>query len=300
MGYLATANYPAATIVSHWATVRTWCDVHHVNGPCVQLKYPGHDGATTSIQQYINYLQEVAPYCPAGTYQISCNEVLNTAHHENGDDLLTLLGGPGVTGYDGLIALIKLQRQYLPTGVLLGLNEFDVCSWDTGIPPNTYLLQEALNVYNILAQNGAALDWLGCEGYYGSFQPGSGTSVSQYDTAINSVGSQLVTTRGVGASGTIAFTEFTPGNGGDFASASQPQESCWQAFLGMFATNQYVFGVTGPWEAFRRSDQFNPGSWFYDDTTNGGTDPDDAATSNGHVTATLTWLQGWVPGNIHN
>ena len=43
---------------------------------------------------------------------------------EVGDALLNALGGAGATGYDGLIALIKLERQYLP-GALLGINDVD-------------------------------------------------------------------------------------------------------------------------------------------------------------------------------
>jgi hypothetical protein len=66
----------------------------------------------------------------------------------------------------------------------------------------------------------------------------------------------------------------------------------------MFAADKYVFGVTGPWEGFRRSNNFSDSDWFYDDTNKGGTDPDGAATGNGRVPASLTWLQGWVPSNV--
>jgi hypothetical protein len=212
-----------------------------MNGPCLQLHYPQYDWQNKA--EFIQYLQALAPYIRPGTYEIAANEVLNTSHQQNNSALLTELGGPGVTGYDGLIALVKLERQYLP-GALLGLNEYNVCDWSTGNPPNTYNQEEAINVYKILAQNGAALDWLGCEGYWGNSQPGGGNSISGYQNAINTVGPQLVTTRGTGAPNTIAFTEFTPfGGRGDFAT----QQACWQAFLSKFATNQYVFGVTGPW-----------------------------------------------------
>ena len=267
---------------------------NHINGPCIQLHYP-RVNAISNQAQLISYLKALAPYIPAGTYEIAANEVLGVStHQEVGDTLLNALGGPGVTGYDGLIALIKLERQYLP-GALLGLNDFDVCDWSTGNPPNTYNQQEAINVYKILAQNGAALDWLGCEGYWGNFQPGGGQSVAKYKAAIDLVGSQLVTTKGIGAPDTIAYTEFTPyGGSGDFST----QQACWQAFLSMFAANQYVFGVTGPWEGFRRSNLFDANNWFHDDTNNGGLDPDGAVTSNGRVSASLTWLQDWVARNV--
>jgi hypothetical protein len=276
-----------------WLSVLSpYLSQNHINGPCIQLHY-GQGGGFENAATFINYLQALAPYIPAGTYEIAANEVLNPNHQENGDSLLNALGGPGVTGYDGLIALIKLERQYLP-GALLGLNEFDVCDWSTGGPPNTYNQQEAINVYKVLAQNGAALDWLGCEGYWGNFQPGRGQSVAKHKAAIDLVGSQLVTTKGTGAPNTIAYTEFTPGGAGDYST----QQACWNAFLTMFAADPYVFGVTGPWAGFRRSNGFSDSSWFYDDTNRGGTDPDGAATRNGLVPASLPWLQGWVPSNV--
>ena len=281
--------------------IRAWLDAlspylaqNHINGPCIQLHYPRVNGIRNQAQ-LISYLQALAPYIPAGTYEIAANEVLGVStHQEAGDSLLDALGGPGVTGYDGLIALIKLERQYLP-GALLGLNEDDVCDWTAGNPPNTYNQQETINVYKILAQNGAALDWLGCEGYWGNFQPGGGQSVAKYKAAIDLVGSQLVTTKGTGAPDTIAYTEFTPyGATGDYST----QQACWNAFLTMFAADKYVFGTTGPWAGFRRLNGFSDSNWFYDDTNNGGTNPDGTATNKGRVSASLTWLQGWVASNV--
>jgi hypothetical protein len=271
--------------------LRPYLDQNHMNGPCIQLHYP-RVNSITSQARLISYLQALAPYIPAGTYLIACNEVIRPSHQEVGDALLNALGGAGATGYDGLIALIKLERQYLP-GALLGINDVDAVDWGGNNSVN-YNMQETISVYRLLAQNGATLDWLGAEGYGGNRHPGGGQSVAKYQAALNTVGSQLVTTRGTGASGTIAYTEFTPDAGGDYGT----QQACWQAFLTMFASNQYVFGLTGPWEGYRRSQALNNSNWFYDDTNRGGTDPDWAATSNGHVTATLTWLQGWVPSNV--
>src|SRR5215472_3830667 len=115
------------------ATLASYLAANQINGPCIQLHYPHYDGPDKVAQT--QYLQALAPYLPAGSYEIAANEVLNTSHKQSSSHLLNDLGGPGVTGYDGLIALIKLERRYLP-GVLLGLNEFDVCSFDTGVPPN--------------------------------------------------------------------------------------------------------------------------------------------------------------------
>jgi hypothetical protein len=271
------------------AKLASYLAANQINGPCIQLHFPHYDGLDKVAQT--QYLQALAPYLPAGTYEIAANEVLNTSHKQSSSGLLNDLGGPGVTGYDGLIALIKLERRCLP-GVLLGMNEFNVCSFDTGVPPNTYNLQEAINVYKLLADNGAALDWLGCEGYWG----GSQGSPAQYKAAIDNVGSQLVTTKGTGAPNTIAFTEFTPGSGK--GNVGTTQQAIWQAYLSMFAADPYVFGVTGPWAGFRRSAAFSDESWFYDSTNRGGTDPDGAATSNDHFPASLTWLQGWVASNV--
>ena len=291
---------------NHWKIARAWCDDNGVNGPCVQLKYPGHEGATSSKEQYIEYLQAIAPYCP-GTYQIACNEVLRTNNQEGSDDLLNILGGPGATGYDGLIALIKLQRQYLP-GVLLGLNEYSVCDLSNGGNPAQYTYMEVCKkAYKILHDNGAALDWFGAEGYWGNYTTGpSGQPepLSAQQAAIDNLGAAILPyLTGVCGKPCIAFTEFTPG-GWYCDTTGHPvigknQKECWQKYLGMFANDAYTFGVTGPWESQRRSFKFGS-DWFYDDTNNGGTDPDCAPSSNGHVTATLTWLQGWVPANVHN
>ena len=194
-----------------------------------------------------------------------------------------------------MINLIKLQRSIFQPGVLLGINDTCVASFDGcgGLAHQ----QTAINVYRLLADNGAALDWHGCEGYGSNTPPDGGNIYAEIAAAIQFVGSQLVTTKGTGAPNTMAFTEFTPLNG-----VNDTQIHAWQTLLNTFINSPYVFGVTGPWgnsSGVRRSGAFNSGDWFFDDTNNGGTDPSGAPTFNGHVDATLTWLQGWVPSNVH-
>jgi hypothetical protein len=290
--------------------VANYCHSNGINGPCIQLYYPT-TGPTgwSSADQFINYMNFLAPYLTPGTFEIACNEILNAATRQENirgslgkDPLLPALGGPGATGYDGLIALIKLERAYLPAGVLLGLNEFNVCDNYS----NSFFNQaECIRVYKILHDNGAPLDWLGCEGYWTNYNGVYADQLSSCQAAVNTVGAAILPYL-TGACGTafIAYTEWSPMlYWGSKQNATQ--QANWQAWLNMFANNQYIFGVTGPWNGFRRSDSFSPTSgvagvdWLYDDTNNGGTDPDGVATFNGHVTPTLAWLQGWVPGNVH-
>ena len=294
------AGFPmGVTQFQSWLrTLTNYLGANNINGPCIQLFYPNPGGSPNGDQiglaSYISYLQALAPYIKPGTYLISCNETCRTNGVEPSQVLLNALGGAGATGYDGLIALVKLQRQYLPAGVLLGLNEYGVCSFE-GNPGNSnaYFQSNCLNIYRILANHGAALDWLGCQGYMEEVNPDNGSTIAALANALNTVGSQLVTTKGTGAPNTIAFTEFTPGNYG--WKEHGKQITGWQAYLSLFASNRYVFGVTGPWKGFRRSNGFSAVDWFYDDTDKGGEDPDGVATSNGHVTPTLTWLQGYIP-----
>ncbi len=160
--------------------------------------------------------------------------------------MLTALGGPGATGYDGLIALIKLQRQYLP-GVLLGLNEFNVCDLSSG---NTfYLNSQAISCYKILHDHGAALDWFGAEGYWMNYQTGpggtpepitGGAGSMSYKGMIDATGAAILPYL-TGACGTafIAFTEFTPGSGGycsTQAAEAHSQMALWKLWLDMLAT----------------------------------------------------------------
>jgi hypothetical protein len=320
LGTGGAGNNTLAQVSALWQTAQAYCVANGLNGPTCGLHYSGNMpgswgpkaanagaavqgggkfGGTTAVNAYKAWLQALAPFCRAATYEITTNELFgNLNANLTNDPILWDLGSTYSGGYnsgiDGLINLIKLQRSILPA-VLLGINDVQMCTFDGS--GTLYNQQTGINAYSNCASHGAALDWLGCEGY-GSVLPSSGGDFfTATATAIQTVGSQLVTTRGTGASNTIAFTEFTPVNG----ITQYTQTTDWQNFVGnIFANSPYVFGVSGPWgsSGVRRSSAFNAGDWFVDDTNNGGTDPDGAPSFNGHVSATLTWLQTWVLGNI--
>jgi hypothetical protein len=285
-----------------------WCKANGVNGPTWQLWYPGKSPGSwntgNAVQSMTQYLQFYAPYVAPGTYEIAVNEILsNNGSIQNSDPLLVALGGTGKTGWDALIALVKLERQYLP-GALLGLNDFGICDYPCFVNQQT-----AINVYKILHDNGAPLDWLGCEGYWGNFidgPDGNPEPLSGYKAAIDRVGAAITPyLTGASKGGVIAFTEFTPGgyycgvlNNG-VSSLFPTQQACWQAFLGMFAADPYVFGVTGPWEGFRLSNGFSGANWFYNDQPSNPNDaqpyPENPDCTNDFITPTLSWLQKYVP-----
>lgn len=263
-----------------FANAAAWCKAHNTNGPTIQLYYPQFDDSSfngsDAVSKYTAYLQSIAPYIAPGTYEIACNELL---YNNMTSGLLAALGGQGKTGYDGLIALIKLQRQYLP-GALLGLNEPGVC--DNYAGTGFYAEQLLPQVYAILKANGAALDWFGNEGYWEN----TTTTVAQVKAAIDSIGAAI----GV----PIMFTEFTPVRGCGNGNYST-QQACWQAYLTMFAADPYMYGVTGPWGGIRKSSAWDADNWLWDDGNDGITTPDG---TNAPITPTLQWLQQWVPENV--
>ena len=183
-----------------WGPISTYCHSNGINGPCVQLHYPGHmPGSWTGaggLASYVQWLQALAPYLTAGTYEITTNESFSSnGSAQNSDaifkaDKTAYLGaawaGTGSTGWDGLIGLIKLQRKYLPAGVLLGVNDFNICSFDSG--STLFNEQTAINAYRICANNGAPMDWLGCEGYGSVMPSGGGDIVAAMSAAIQMSG----------------------------------------------------------------------------------------------------------------
>jgi hypothetical protein len=280
-------------------TLLSYLSASNANGPCIQLYYPAYDYCSKA--DWIQWLQIISPYIRQGTYLIASNETIDAgSHHEANTGLFNELGGTGATGYDGLINLIKLERQYIPQA-LLGLNDYVVLD---GPAIAWGRLAEAIKVYKLCHDGGAPLDWFGAEGYSMNWSPEGQATLAYFQGLISQfvVAVQPYIT-GTSPNGWIAYTEWTPSNNASWpifgvAGTYPSQTPCWQAFLQMFAANPYVFGVTGPWNSFKRSGGFSKSDWLYDDTSNGGTDPDGQPTFNGHVTETLQWLQSWEPQNV--
>ena len=276
----------------------SWCQTNGVNGPCIQLYYPGEDEAGWSgiAGEAQNYLTAINSQIAPGTLEILANEVLGNNGSPQNSGFFASLGGTGTTGWDALIAWAKAVRQYCPNA-LIGLNDYNVCDYSSGTP--YFNAAACVAAYKACYNAGVPLDWLGCEGYWGNQTPQIPATVTQ----INAIAAQLLPYMS-GKCGTafIAFTEWCPLQSWG-ATQYLTQILTWQNWLAMFASNQYVMGVTGPWLSFRRSGEFAPSgaspvNWIYDDTNDGGNDNDGVATSNGHVTD-LAWLQGWVASNVH-
>jgi hypothetical protein len=110
------------------------------------------------INQFIGFLKYLAVTLPQGSKVNLIAEPL----HTNMSTLTQALGGQGVTGYDGFIAAIKLARQYMP-GILIGVMDYNIETndnqpWDLGATTRYIAL------IKILIANGAAPDYLSCEG----------------------------------------------------------------------------------------------------------------------------------------
>ena len=290
---------------------QAYCSANGINGPCLQLHYSGHmPGSWTGqsgVDAWLTYLDALEANIPPGTFEIASNEVTNGNGTENGDgSIIDYLGGAGATGFDGLIQLVKYERQHLPNA-LLGLNEFNVADLSAG---NTYFNAAAcIKAYKACHDAGYPLDWMGCEGYWGNFTSGPhGTPepVSGYKAQLDYVAAAIQPYLS-GACGTafVAFTEFTPG--GYYCSGApnsqalyNTQQDCWNAFLTMFVNDPYVFGVTGPWgvSGIRSSQCFSGSNWFYNDG-NVQYGPDCSNPALNSSTSSLSWLQGWVNSNVH-
>ena len=204
--------------------------------------------ASDSIPNFTNYLDALAPYISAGTYEIAINEILaNNGAIQNDDPLLIALGGTGATGWDALIALVKLERQHMPHA-LLGINDFSVCDWSNGHTAGFFNAQSCINAYKACHDNGAPMDWLGIEGYwYNSegyyMQNGFQGFIDQFDYIGAAVLPYLT-----GACGTafMGVTEFTPDPGeycGKGLALYPNQQAAWTAMLTAFANDKYIFGV---------------------------------------------------------
>jgi hypothetical protein len=111
------------------------------------------------IQAYIGWLQHLAGILPKGSRVDLIAEPL----HTNMSTLERALGGTGATGWDGFIAAIKLARQYLP-GIQLGVLEYYIEFNDDSLDPTPNATSQYIAMVKTLATNGAALDFVACEG----------------------------------------------------------------------------------------------------------------------------------------
>jgi hypothetical protein len=287
---------------STWApgmdATQAYCKAHGM-ALMFQFFYPAYDGAP-SWATVEACAKKIAPYLEGyPVYVIIGNELLNGTTIGNiGSSPFSDLGGAGSTGIDGFIAFVKNLRAILPSTCKLGINEYNVCDQSSG--GGCWNLTPAINVYKTAAANGAPLDFLGAEGYWMNYEySGFASPVAMLNSTVDQFGSST----GV----PVIFSEFTPMATEKGTPFYPTQIACWQALLEAMVSNQYVLGCTGPWGGIRYSAIWRDGygsealNWMWNDTTsNADEDPNGTGqVGPGMVTSTLTWLQKWVPDNVH-
>jgi hypothetical protein len=212
------------------------------------------DGMSMSdFTKYVATMARQPGFQGSNVYINFANEPMHgtgLAHNKSDHPFVAAMGGPGSTGYDWLIKIGKIFRQYFPNAKL-GVNDF---SWESSANdlPGGYgdgsisYLSTMMNIVKVL-KNAGVIDWVGAEGY-GLESVASANLTS----ALNQMGSLGVQ---------IIFTEFTPGAYKPSYDA-EAQLGYWQSLLPAIASNQYVIGVVGPW-SYLRSDTIGNG-WFVD------------------------------------
>jgi GH35 family endo-1,4-beta-xylanase len=221
----------------------------------------GGQSAATVVQSVTNWLAALSNRLGGTTLYINyANEAI--LHHDaNSGPFSTAFGGAGASGYDWLINLGKLVRQYFPTAHI-GINDFNWESPGNDLPYNVIngsgpsQLPQWLAAIKILKAAGV-IDWVGGEGY--SLETVSSANLT---AAINAVGALGVK---------IVFTEFSPDayQGGNVDPSKVSAD--WQRLFPLLYTNPNVIGVIGPWD-YRWSNTQNGGvggsQFFVDDRTN--------------------------------
>jgi GH35 family endo-1,4-beta-xylanase len=212
------------------------------------------DGPTI-VQATTNWVKSAAARTQNITYINICNEMWN----DTTDRFPQAFGGGGSTGYDWIINLSKLFRQYFPNAKI-GINSLNYESAGNDLPYGTYgqggsNLSQFLPAARILAQAGA-IDWIGMEGY--SLEC---CSTANLQSALNQLGAL---TKPDGTHIGIIMTEFAP----DAYRCVDPDtvNADWQRLFPIYYNSPYVWGVLGPW-GWRATWNWIAGGcyWFIDD-----------------------------------
>jgi hypothetical protein len=264
----------------------------------ITFYYPSFDG--NQGWAYVQaQAQMAAPFlggnCPVYIHIV--NEVLNGNTNFVNNPPFSDLGGAGGTGIDGFIAYVKALRSIFPPNCKLGMSDFNVC--DHTLNLGAFNLASAIHVYQVLAANGAKLDFFAAEGYWMNYNwtPYS-DPVAMLNDLCNRFGS---------ATGTpIIYSEFTPMATEKGTPFWAKQSDTWKNLLGAMAAHPWVIGMTGPWGGIRYSQVWRDGfgseklNWMWNDSSgNADGDPDQTGQIGpGAITPTLTWIQGWVPGHV--
>jgi endo-1,4-beta-xylanase len=232
--------------------------------------WPANIGITGSavVTAFDNFARTAARMYPNIEYINFANEPM---HGGPSGNVQNAFGGAGASGYDWIIAIGKIYRQYFPNAKL-GINDFQMESVANDLPYDHYgteqtMLPQFLEMVEALKAAGV-IDWVGLESYSLETVPSA-----NFTAALNQIGALGVK---------IILTEFSP----DAYTVASPSKvlSDWQRLLPLAVANQYVIGVTGPW-TFRKSVKYAGASGsqaLVDDTVTPAQD-----------SLTVTWLKSF-------
>jgi endo-1,4-beta-xylanase len=245
----------------NWSSFDAMSNFARANG-LHRIWYGGYIGSNGLSDNLFN------KWSPAQIVQAESNFVNAAANRDNTIEYINIcneavtnssgafqqaFGGAGSTGYDWLINLSKIFRQYFPKAKL-GFNDlnFESAGADMQYGGGNRLPQ-ILEAIQIL-KNAGAIDWVGEEGY--SLESCSSANLI---SSMNQIGAL-----GVG----IIMTEFSPDAYAGPNADPNKVLSDWQRLFPLYFSNQYVWGVTGPWD-YRWSNTQNGGvggsQFFLDD-----------------------------------
>ncbi len=237
--------------------------------------WPANIGITGSavVIAFNNFVKAAARKFPNIEYINFANEPM---HGGPSGNVQSAFGGAGGSGYDWIIAIGKIYRQYFPNAKL-GINDFQMESVGNDLPYDHYgtertMLPKFLEMVKVLKAAGV-VDWVGIESY--SLET---VSSENFTAALDQISALVVN---------IILTEFSP----DAYAVASPSKvlSDWQRLLPLAVSNQYVIGVTGPW-TFRKSVKWAGASGsqaLVDDTVTPAQD-----------SPTVTWLRAFLSDKV--
>ena len=265
------------------------------------LSYPSYDG-NISWSKLKECAQMMVQYCTGYTVFMNiANEIISSSGINMGVSPWSDLGGAGSSGFDGLINGIKQLRAMFGSNVKWGLNDYNIM--DDSVGGGCFKLDGAIKAYKACAANGAALDWIGSEGYWMNYKwEGYSDPLAMIKATCDKFAAAVPNCG-------IIFTEFSPMASAKGTPKWSKQSDAWKNLVGAFVAHPAVIGVSGPWGGMRLSSVWNGDSgegaklnWIWNDTSgNAPNDPDQTGqTGPGAVTGTLGWLQsqaaGWAGG----
>jgi endo-1,4-beta-xylanase len=209
--------------------------------------FPNWTGAQI-VQATTNFIAAAAARDSSIQYINYCNEgVLDPTGY--GGRFQAAFGGAGATGYDWVINLGKLFRQYFPNAKL-GFNDFGIETAGASDPRGFAVRNPQFVAATKALVAAGVLDWVGFEGY--DLQRISNTDLLN---ALNNIGACGVH---------VILSEFSPDGYQSYNAANQLAD--WQNLFPLYYTSPYVWGIVGPWGWRSSWNWIQGGAWFIDDS----------------------------------